>query len=217
MRQGEKVYSKLRRLVIEKYEPGTPLGEQSLARDFGTSRSPVREALLRLRAEGFVEKIQHRGYSVARITVKQLQDTFEVRRLLEGETASRAAQFAAPFEIQKMRKLSPYRMEIAKPNGYKKAAERNSRFHLSVAEASRNTYMAGLLEDCLAKMDRFLSLGAQLPEYDRKATNEEHLALVDAIEKRDSAKARRIIEHHLDRTMGLMMDELRRREVGVTA
>lgn len=215
--QAEVAYSKIKQLVIEKYEPGAPLQELSLARTLGTSRTPVREALLRLLAEGFVERIPHRGYTVARITIKQLQDTFEVRRLIEGEVAARAAQFATPVDIERMRKLAPYRFKISGSGEYRKAMERNLQFHLSVAEASRNAYMAELVRDCLVKMDRFLSLGVHLPRAARQATHEEHMALVDAIEKGDSREARRIVEQHLDRTMRLQMDELLRQEVGVTA
>jgi DNA-binding GntR family transcriptional regulator len=214
--QTDKVYLEIKRLVTEAYAPGTPLKESTLARALGTSRTPVREALSRLHAEGFLTRVPRRGYTVARITLKQLQDTFEVRRLIEGEVAARAARFATPDEIDNLRKLAPYLFEIVDSSGYREAMERNLEFHLAIAEASRNALMADLVQDCLIKMDRFLSLGVHLPQEARRATHHEHVALVEAIEKKDCEEARRIIQKHLDRTQGLMMEELLRRDVGVT-
>jgi DNA-binding GntR family transcriptional regulator len=215
--QAEKIYTKIKQLVIERFEPGAPLQEMALAQSLGSSRTPVREALSRLLAEGFVERVPNRGYTVARITIKQLRDMFEIRRLIEGEVAARAARFATPTDLEKMRKLAPYRFKIVNSADYRKAMETNEKFHLSIAEAGRNACMADLVKDCLHKMDRFLRLGVRLPKDARKATHEEHMLLVEAIAKKDGEEARRIVHQHLDRTMELQMKELLQLDVGVTA
>src|SRR5687767_12740137 len=96
----ERAYQETRARILDgRYQPGTPLSELTLARAFGISRTPVREMLTRLHQDGWVERVPSRGYFVARVTLRAIQDSFEVRRLLEGATAAAAATHATPEEV----------------------------------------------------------------------------------------------------------------------
>ncbi len=89
------------RIMNGAYPPGAPLSESRLARMLRISRTPVREALSRLFQEGYVERVPARGYFVAQITMTLIQNVFQVRRLLEGAAAARAAEFADPDAVRR--------------------------------------------------------------------------------------------------------------------
>ena len=88
----ERAYRSLKAGIVEgRYRPGAPLSEVGLAFEHGMSRTPIREGLARLWQEGYLDRVVGHGYFVGRVTVQQIHDTFDVRRLLEGAAAARAA------------------------------------------------------------------------------------------------------------------------------
>lgn len=191
--QVERAYRSIKAGIIDgRYRPGAPLSEPSLAAELAMSRTPVREGLSRLWQERYLEHVSGHGYFVARVTVQSIHETFEVRRLLEGAAASRAAARATPDELALLRELA-----IVKPASYREGEAANARFHLAIAAAARNSLAADLIERCLAQVDRFISLGIVTTQFQDGAT-EAHLAIVDAIADRDAAGARAAMEDHLD-------------------
>ena len=209
----ERAYSNLKAGIVEgRYRPGASLSEVSLAAEHGMSRTPIREGLARLWQEGYLDRVVGHGYFVARVTVQQIHDTFDVRRLLEGAAAARAAELATSADVQRLRSLAPV------PNGtmaYRQSESANVRFHLAIATCARNSLALELIERCLAQVDRFMSLGVSFGQFTETAT-EAHLQIVEAIEAHDPSGARSRMEEHLDCGSQLMKDALLRGQlVGV--
>ncbi len=95
----------LRRAIFDfRFEPGEKLIERELCEMLGVSRTALREGLRQLEAEGLIEIVPHKGPMVARVGLKQAQDIYEVRALLEGFIGRRAAERAAPADIKALRK-----------------------------------------------------------------------------------------------------------------
>ncbi len=91
------VYEALREKIIKgEFAPGQRLREEILAEDLGVGRTPVREALRRLKGSGLVEIVANRGAQVIDVTDGDLEDTYELRALLEGFAARRAAEQGCP-------------------------------------------------------------------------------------------------------------------------
>src|SRR5689334_3327505 len=148
----ERAYRNLKAGIVEgRYRPGAPLSEVSLAGEHGMSRTPIREGLARLWQEGYLERVVGHGYFVARVTVKQIHDTFDVRRLLEGAAAARAAELATEAEIEHLRQLA--RVPIAASQNYRESEMANVQFHLAIAATARNALALELIERCLAQVD----------------------------------------------------------------
>jgi DNA-binding GntR family transcriptional regulator len=217
--QVERAYREIKAGIVEgRYRPGAPLSEVMLARQHRMSRTPVREGLTRLWQEQYLDRVAGHGYFVARVTVQLIHDTFDVRRVLEGAAAAWAAERATDDEIVQLRHLASL-PQTEPPDSrhrgsdvsseYRDAEAANVRFHLAIASAARNTLAMELIDRCLAKVDRFMSLGVHFGPFQQGAT-EAHLAIVHAIERRDAVAARTRMEEHLDCGSRLMKEALLR-------
>ena len=217
--QVERAYVSIKTGIVEgRYPPGAPLSEVMLAREFGMSRTPIREGLSRLWQEHYLDRVVGHGYFVARVTVQSIHDTFDVRRVLEGAAAARAAELATDGQIEELRRLAVLppvseadqrRSRSDAPAAYRVAEAANLRFHVGVAAAARNELMLEVIERCLAQVDRFMSLGVHFGPFQDAAT-EAHLSIVDAIARHDPEAARAQMEDHLDTGSRLMKDALLR-------
>ena len=194
-------------IVAGRYRPGEPLSEVSLAAEHGMSRTPIREGLARLWQEGYLERVVGHGYFVARVTVQHIHDTFDVRRVLEGAAAARAAELATPEDIERLRELAA--VPIGAAQNFRDSEMANVQFHLAIASCARNTLAMELIERCLAQVDRFMSLGVSFGPFQDSATSA-HLEIVDAIARGDAAAARARMEEHLDCGSRLMKEALMR-------
>lgn len=208
-----RAYDGIRAGIVDgTYRGGDPLAEEFLARAHRTSRTPIREALGRLAQDGYVERVHGRGYFVARVTVQLVRDTFDIRRLLEGTTAARAAELATDAERERFRALAEYRYEPNNAAAYRQAEIANARFHVAIAEASRNQLAVRLVHQCLLQMERFIALGIDVAPLPVEATRDHH-AIVRAIVARDAAAAQAAMEVHLDRSSSVLVSALLRSDV----
>jgi len=140
----DKVVDELRRRIIDGvYEPGDRLTEERLADDFGVSRNPVREAIRVLEAEGFLVAQPRRGAMVARLTVQDLVDLFDVRLSLEVLAARLAAERAGAEGVAVLDGL------VARARTARRGADLavlNTRFHAAICELSGNGLLAGIMD-----------------------------------------------------------------------
>jgi DNA-binding GntR family transcriptional regulator len=203
----ERAYRNLKAGIVEgRYRPGAALSEVGLAAEHGMSRTPIREGLARLWQEGYLDRVVGHGYFVARVTVQQIHDTFDVRRLLEGAAAARAAELASDADIERLRALARVPMGA---KDYRESETANVQFHLAIAASARNTLALELIERCLAQVDRFMSLGVNFGQFTETA-GEAHQQIAEAIARHDTSGARTRMEEHLDCGSRLMKDALLR-------
>ncbi len=184
---GNDIYTALV-AAIEKgdLKPGTRLRETDLADRFGVSRTPIREGLKRLEAQGLAVHQPNRGMVIPTLNNDQLNELYVVREVLEGMVARLAAQHASEAEIALLREMVAHdRTRGADP--YELAAA-NRAFHRRLTLAGHNTYLAAQIDHM--KQSLLLLDGTTFSDADRrKAAIEEHEAIVDAIEARDFDRA----------------------------
>lgn len=144
----DSAYLSIRDAILRgQFLPGQRLGEVELAQLLGTSRTPVREALRRLGADGLVETVPNRGARVRVWDARDLESLFSVRALIEGFAAGLAAQHVTEEELTAMRSLCE-RMEAAAQPGkrqdLRQVAALNEAFHAATHAASKNQLVPGL-------------------------------------------------------------------------
>lgn len=194
---GEFVHKHLREAIhAGRYPPGSRVRETEVASWLGVSRTPVREALRRLQADGLLVFEPWRGVVVAELDHQQIVEFYAMRRVLDGAAARLAAQHASEPELAYMEDC----LKAASPgNGDADfLAEANRRFHKALFEAAHNRYLlksAAALDDALALLR---GTTYSFPERAEEAS-EEHRQLMEAIRARDAEKAERLARRHIAR------------------
>ena len=217
--QLERVYQEIKwRIVHARYAPGFVLSEAMLARVHRASRTPVRDALARLQEEGYVDRMPRRGFRVSPITAATLRQTYEVRRLVEGEAAALAAERADDDAIARMRTLATYPDLDDSAESYVLRLKTNDDFHLAVAGATQNGFLLDLVRRCLTQHNRVLLLSTHAGYPTLPGSVPQHHDIVDAIEAGDAALARQVMLVHLEDSNALVTHLVDSGEVrGVTA
>jgi len=193
----EEVAARLRTMVFERQlAPGQWIDELALAGDWQISRTPLREALKVLAAEGLVTLVPRQGCRVTELSEDDADELFPVMALLEGRCAYEAVKKATPAEVKQLRRLHDVLEKHAAArnvDGYYRA---NHEFHTRVQALAANRWLDRATND----LRRFLRLlrGRQLNWPGRiEESILEHRALIAAIEKGDAARAERLMHDHL--------------------
>lgn len=197
-RMGERAYQEIRERILRgELLPGTWLREEELAAMVGGSRTPVREALGRLHAEGLVELAPNRGAQVAQWPEQDLTEIFSLRALLEGFGASLAAGKITPEQIAELERLAE-EMEVAVADGASPAqlAPTHRAFHLLVAAAAANRRLQMVISNVtqLAWMQHTLEKYG--PEHMHRSMGQ-HREIIQALHTRNADWARALMEAHV--------------------
>lgn len=180
------------------YPQGSHLTAQQLAEANGLSRTPVREAMRRLDAEGLIELIPNRGAFVSRWTRTEIEQIYELRVLLEAFAAQVAAERATAAQVDTLRKLADRMADmVALPElDYAAIADVNGEFHRAVLEACGNSRLRELLGS-LTEMPLVLSTFRNYTRAQLDRSAAQHRELVDAIAAGDSAWANAVMTAHI--------------------
>ena len=190
------IYKILKKRIIEMdYIPGMPILEKELIEEFKVSRTPIREALLKLSQIGLIEMIPRKGTFVTQIDLSVVKHAYEVKKNLEGLAAELASQRATKEEIDELfeiiKRFSKY--DIVKD--YKCCIQEDQRFHQIVRQASRNPILIDTLDELNTKVARFLQhIQYVLDDYEWFDSSLSEMA--QAIKNHDRNKARISTEEH---------------------
>jgi GntR family transcriptional regulator, rspAB operon transcriptional repressor len=191
----ETVYEQLREDIIScKLAPGTEIREAELAARFDMSKSPVRDALMRLEREGLVITSPRQGYRVAPVSLSDVLDMFHLRAALERACMERIVLHASD---EQMLALDAFRHfdAAAWPGGF---VAFNRAFHRRIAELGANTRMRDQLLDLIDLMDRAIRMSvANISKGDPELLVNEHCAIIDALQARAIKRAQRLAEQHV--------------------
>ncbi|TVQ23178.1 MAG: GntR family transcriptional regulator [Spirochaetaceae bacterium] len=181
------------RVVHGAYSPGTWLREDAIASQFGVSRTPVREALLQLAQDGLAEGLPKRGYRARGFTVDDLEEAYELRRVLELLALERAVSTLSIQSLQAIRSRIEAVADV--PDAIEHAAI-DSELHRLIVDASQSRRLIAMLGSLYRIMQSFRELGFEDGETRRQATGE-HIALIEALASRDAARASRLLDDHI--------------------
>jgi DNA-binding GntR family transcriptional regulator len=203
---GGPIHAALRRQIITgQIRPGDRLVEGELARAWGVSKSPLREALKALQHEGLVEAVPRRGYVITPITVKQVQDLFDLRLILEREGAARAATAASAASLEELEALVGDPYVIGDVESQNRFLTVNKQFHLAVARATGNQRVVNLLDRLLDELERLFHLGLDVRDR-ADVLVQEHRDLIAAINARDPARAAAVMEAQIENARQMVLE-----------
>jgi DNA-binding GntR family transcriptional regulator len=194
----EQVRDRLREDILAgRLEPGTELSEVALAKDFGTSRGPLREALGRLASEGLVTITPRRGAVVAQLSREEFIDAYQVREALETLAVRLAVPLMSDGEIAHLRELCELMDRAARDDEVRVFFDTNNSFHEALVRGSRNRKLHEVHRMLVGQMVPYLPRSLEL-RGNLQQSVAEHQAILAAIEERDSERAARLLAEHIE-------------------
>jgi DNA-binding GntR family transcriptional regulator len=201
-----KVYQRIRSMILSgELAAGASVTELGLAQQCGVSRTPVREALHQLELEELVELIPNKGVVIRGISPEDICDIFRIRSMLEGSVAERAALRGGDEDIKRLREIVELTEFYIDRGQMQKLQVMDGQFHQLIYEMSGSRMFRRVLKD----MHYYIGLtrGASWQSEGRADDSvEEHRAILEAIEKRDGAKAREEMSRHVCNALSNVMD-----------
>ncbi len=206
---SEKAYRAIKEAILRnELTPGDPVSVDRFARELELSRTPVREAILRLEREGLIEIRPRLGTFVAQLDLRRIQEMYRVRKVLEGEAAREAALWAPEVELLNLKQtLSQWGGAL--PYDYDAMSEAGQRVHQLIVRYCGNEVLQNMIGSLQDHFTRFRRLSAALPEK-VLSSHREHLAIVDALIARNGPEAQRLVHEHFDHAAQLLLESLLR-------
>jgi DNA-binding GntR family transcriptional regulator len=207
-RSADMVRETLREAILDsRLEAGTWLREEELARYFGVSRTPVREALQVLRSEGLVEAEPNQGARVAALTTDDLLALYLVREVLDGLAIRLATTRMTPANWREIDEILDQMDAAAADGDARRSAELNLRFHQILRKVAGNPYLSRFMQQVEHAVRRS---GQTIFSYPGRSENavKEHREMCDAIRAGDSALAERLAIEHVRRARRLKLQML---------
>ncbi len=196
---GDHIYGVLRDAILgmDIYDPATDLrlDERALAEQLGISRTPVREALVRLEQDGFVVVMARKGVFVLRKSIDEIAEMITVWAALESMAARLATERATDTELASLRRMGK-RFSTTKASArIEEYSEANIEFHQRILELSRCSMLKSIADGLFLHM-RAVRRHA-MPEKDRTERSVvDHIHIIEAIEARDADLASRLVREH---------------------
>lgn len=193
---AERAYEEIRiRIIDNRLVPGTPVDEEQLMADLSVGRTPLREAVKRLESERLLVIYSHRGTFVPEVTIRDLREISDARRVLEGYAARRAAEAASDTDLQRLA-ASQRELQALRDTEPTNLIDIDSRMHESIYRAMGNRYVESTLR-------QFFSLSQRMWNYvlprlaPMKSHVDEHLDLLQVVMEGNADEAEELAAAHV--------------------
>jgi DNA-binding GntR family transcriptional regulator len=215
----DRAYQAIKRAIVRgELAAGVFLSEGDVIRKFGIGRTPFREACNRLIHEGLLEIVPRRGYMVPELSFHDVRDLFELRILLESAMIQLATVRASDEDIGELARIAaefPKRHKLG-TSRFDAIIDANRKFHLKLAEATRNRELGRLMASVLERTERVMFIELRVTKFNEDSLKVIHEPIIEAIKKRDVNAAREALLHDIvqaqDATFGRL---LRGAELGI--
>lgn len=207
---AREIYSEIKeRITRGNLQGRTRVTEQGLAREFGASRTPVREAMRLLVADGFLVFKPNSGSFVRSWTASEIAEVFDLRLVLESEVAARAAQHIRDVEVARLRKLQgelEANSRLLNERDFSTLSTLNREFHKTIAEASHNERLVQMLANTI-EIPIVQSTYRRYTLEQLQRSHQHHRELCDALDARDADWARAVMHCHICSARRVMVSQ----------
>jgi DNA-binding GntR family transcriptional regulator len=213
----EQVAQRLRQMLVEgRIAPGAKLNERELSELLHVSRTPLREAIKMLAAEGLVELLPNRGAIAVSLTERDIQDTFEVMAGLEGLAGELAALRITPQELAEIQAMQFEMMAAYTRRDLSGYYTLNARIHDAISAAAKNPVLDTVYRQVNARLQALRFRSNQDGEKWKRAVKE-HEKMIEALVARDGAAMREVLLNHLRNKRDVVLEQLREARQGSAA
>lgn len=195
---SERAYERIKHdIICCEIAPGTEISEAQLCAQYRLGKAPVRMALSRLAHDGLVRAMPRRGYIVTPVTLKDIQDVFELRLMLEPRAARLAAGRVDAKRLRMLDEICRAGYQPGEARSTTRFLEANKDFHVTVAQAAGNARLAHAIAQLLDEMTRLLHLGLGVRDRTREMQHE-HRTLVRALVRGEGETAETICRQQIE-------------------
>lgn len=193
---GSQIAEQLRNdIIFGRLAAGTPVSQQQLCEDYGTSRMPVRDAIRQLQYEGLIVNTDGGHHVVAEQTPQDLTDAYRVEAMVHGLAARRATEMATDGDIDQLEQLHHAMVQAVEDQDLEAVVELNWRFHRQINKMARSAKLMAIIRSVSLSIPRGYLL--ELPGWASRA-NLEHEQIVEALRNRDSDRVVDLIVSHIE-------------------
>lgn len=214
------IFERLRRMILDgEYGPRERLIEEQLAERLGVSRTPIRQALTMLEAEGLVEVQPNKGAMVCSFSIEEVWDIYDLRAVLEGHAARRASERIDKRRLARLRELSE-EMESLSARGFeereaeiRRLVTLNNEFHGTIIESSKNPRLERMIRRTVEVplvFKAFFWYGSR----ERMISNHYHRQILGALETGDGERAEIIMREHVYEGRDFVINALQKDQKG---
>lgn len=190
---------------------GQPMRQSELARNFGVSPIPVREALKQLEAEGLIAFLPHRGAVVTGLSEADILEYSDIRASLESMAAGLAMTALTRVDLARIEDAyDAFVSGTGGTHGMEQSGRLNWEFHGAIYAAARRPRLYGMIHDLHSRLDRYIRAHLELPGR-KAATDAEHFQILQACRERDGDALGRLTRQHILEAASLSLDVIRSR------
>jgi len=198
---SQKVYRVLKTEIIKgSLKPGTKLSEGKIAEQTGVSRTPVREALKELAAEGFVKMNPNQAVVVSNASVEDIQEVLQIRGVLEGLAARLATKMISEEEIKELEKYQKQMEYYTKKDDVLAFSEMDAEFHELILNICGNNKLIQIRKNISDQAHRYRIRSLSIPGR-LKYSLKEHQEIVEALKRKDAEQADRLSQKHIENVL----------------
>lgn len=211
----DQAYERIRRDIVScTLPPGLEFTETDIAARLAMSKTPVREALMRLQFEGLVRAYPRRGYVIEPVKVSDINDIFDMRVVIEAGAMEFAVKRISESEIERLSQLADSISDEKYNENPDRSHNINIEFHETIARASRNVRLHRSVIQVLSELERFFYIEAQASAVypDNHAS---HRDIVSAVTRRNVREARVAIIDHIEGTRSVLLNSVIERQTRV--
>jgi DNA-binding GntR family transcriptional regulator len=195
---AESVYIRIEEAITNlTLKPGDEIQEVKLAKQLGTSVTPVREALSRLVGDGLIVREPNKRPRVAKFSYKEIEDLYDIRGALESLGIYLAASHITSDDIASLRQLQKQGSIYVLSRKIEEYKAYNAHFHQSILNISHNVLLAEMMETIRKKIVLFVSSTVLIPGRSEQGIKE-HAEMINLLEKRDASAAREAMRNHIE-------------------
>jgi DNA-binding GntR family transcriptional regulator len=201
----EEVYNLLKQEIITcQLSPGQVIFEGELAEQFGVSKTPIREALTQLQQDGLIKFLPRKGHLVTTLTLRDIQEIFEVRLIMEREATVLAAERITVADLKELEQFLKITVDPNDQTTIYRYIQSNKDFHLAIARATRNRRLYEHLERVFNDAQRLQYMDLETGE-GPWAWNRDHERIFEALKNHDKEAAAKAVEDALAESAGRLL------------
>ena len=190
-------------------KPGQKIPEPELCQRFGVSRTPLREALKVLAAEGILQLLPNRGAVVATITDEEIEQIFPIMGALEALAGELACERMTVEDLEKLRRLHKAMIGHYRRSEWLSYSKLNRAIHEAIFAAAGNPSLSALYQQLIIRIHAIRFVAKKSPARWRQAVDE-HEEMMEALERRDARKLARVMKVHLRNKAEMVKETMER-------